>query len=69
MGYHADTSPGMENNELSPQAKLQDVIGAKYFTTTGRDFPYCRKYIFLLNILLLLLYLLPLWLQIYLPFY
>lgn len=45
MGYHADTSPGLENNELSPQAKLQEVIGAKYFTTTGRDFPYCRKFI------------------------
>lgn len=43
MGYHADSSPGLENNEVSPEVKMQDMIGAKYFTTTGRNFPYCRK--------------------------
>lgn len=45
MGYHADSTPGLlENNEVLPQSKLQEAIGSKYFLTTGRDYPYCRKY-------------------------
>lgn len=45
MGYHADSTPGLEN-EVSPQIKLHDLVGNKYFTTTGREFPYCRKFIY-----------------------
>lgn len=49
MGYHADSTPGlMENNEIQPQAKLQETIGAKYYMTTGKEYPYCRKYCFLI---------------------
>lgn len=44
MGYHADITPGLEN-EVSPQVKLNDLVGNKYFTTTGREFPYCRKFV------------------------
>lgn len=42
MGYNADTSPGFEN-EVSPQLRLQDSIGSKFFTSTGREFPYCHR--------------------------
>lgn len=42
MGYHADTSPVIEN-EISTQPKLPDLIGNKYYLTTGREFPFCRK--------------------------
>lgn len=42
MGYYADISPGLEN-EVSPQIRLQETVGSKYFTLTGREFPYCRK--------------------------
>lgn len=42
MGYHSDISPGLEN-EISPQVRLQGNIGNKFFTTTGREFPFCRK--------------------------
>ncbi|XP_018561128.1 pancreatic triacylglycerol lipase [Anoplophora glabripennis] len=44
MGYHADSTPGLiENNEVLPQSKLQEAVGSKYFLTTGRDFPYCHR--------------------------
>lgn len=44
MGYHTDSSPGLEN-EISPtQQRFHDTIGTKFFTSTGREFPYCRKY-------------------------
>lgn len=44
MGYHADSTPGlMENNEIQPQAKLQETIGAKYYMTTGKEYPYCHR--------------------------
>lgn len=42
MGYHADSSPGLEN-EVSPQIRLQETVGNKYFIATGRDYPFCRK--------------------------
>lgn len=42
MAYHSVSSPGLEN-EISPQVRLQDNIGTKFFTTTGREFPFCRK--------------------------
>jgi hypothetical protein len=39
MGLRANDSLNsvLENGELSS--------GGKYFITTGKDFPYCRKYI------------------------
>ncbi|XP_017784310.1 PREDICTED: pancreatic triacylglycerol lipase-like [Nicrophorus vespilloides] len=40
MGYHADLSPGLEN-EISP--RLQDNVGNKFFTTTGRELPFCHR--------------------------
>lgn len=43
MGYKADTSLGFLENEVQPQAKLQEAVGNKYFLTTGRDYPFCRK--------------------------
>ncbi|KAK9696432.1 Lipase [Popillia japonica] len=42
MGYHSDISPGLEN-EISPQVRLQGNIGNKFFTTTGREFPFCHR--------------------------
>jgi pancreatic triacylglycerol lipase len=42
MGYHANTSPGIENNEINP-SKMSDLIGNKYYLTTGREFPFCRR--------------------------
>ncbi|KAI4461829.1 short-chain dehydrogenase/reductase [Holotrichia oblita] len=42
MGYHSDISPGLEN-EISPQIRLQGNIGNKFFTTTGREFPFCHR--------------------------
>lgn len=44
MGYKADTSLGFLENEVQPQAKLQEAVGNKYFLTTGRDYPFCRKW-------------------------
>jgi hypothetical protein len=44
MGYHANTSPGIENNEINP-SKMSDLIGNKYYLTTGREFPFCREYL------------------------
>ncbi|CAH0554374.1 unnamed protein product [Brassicogethes aeneus] len=41
MGYHADNTPGLDN-EVSPQTKI-DTIGSKYFLTTGREYPYCNR--------------------------
>ncbi|XP_019877450.1 pancreatic triacylglycerol lipase [Aethina tumida] len=41
MGYHADSTPGIEN-EVAP-VKPQDTVGAKYFLTTGREYPYCHR--------------------------
>lgn len=43
MGYHADRTPGLLENDLQPQTKLQETIGAKYFLSTGREFPYCQR--------------------------
>lgn len=46
MGYHADLSPSLGlDNEISQQGRLTDLIigGQKYFTTTGREFPYCHR--------------------------
>lgn len=44
MGYHTDSSPGLEN-EIAPQStRFQDTMGTKFFTSTGREYPYCRKY-------------------------
>jgi hypothetical protein len=39
MGLRANEalSNALENGELTP--------GGKYFVTTGKDFPFCRKYI------------------------
>lgn len=42
MGYHADSSMGLEN-EVQPQTKLKDIIGNKYYLTTGKEYPFCRK--------------------------
>ncbi|KAJ8942541.1 hypothetical protein NQ314_010046 [Rhamnusium bicolor] len=45
MGYYADTTPGLLENEVQPQAKLQETVGMKYYLTTGREYPYCRKFL------------------------
>ncbi|KAF2902054.1 hypothetical protein ILUMI_04153 [Ignelater luminosus] len=43
MGYHTDSSPGLEN-EIAPQStRFQDTMGTKFFTTTGREYPYCHR--------------------------
>jgi hypothetical protein len=41
MGLRANEtlSNAIENGEIIP--------GGKYFITTGKDFPYCRTYIYL----------------------
>ncbi|XP_048522431.1 pancreatic triacylglycerol lipase isoform X2 [Dendroctonus ponderosae] len=43
MGYKADTSLGFLENEVQPQAKLDEAVGNKYFLTTGRDYPFCQQ--------------------------
>ncbi|KAG5878995.1 hypothetical protein JTB14_026799 [Gonioctena quinquepunctata] len=43
MGYHADTTPGLVENEVQPQSKLQETTGNKYYLTTGREYPYCHR--------------------------
>ena len=51
MGYHATlpviASSNSSENEISPETT--DVISTpqpgKYFLATGRDFPFCRKYL------------------------
>ncbi|XP_066248118.1 pancreatic triacylglycerol lipase-like isoform X1 [Euwallacea similis] len=43
MGYKADTSLGFLENEVQPQAKLQEAVGNKYFLATGRDYPFCQQ--------------------------
>ncbi|KAJ8984765.1 hypothetical protein NQ317_012128 [Molorchus minor] len=43
MGYHADATPGLiENNDI-PQERLQETTGLKYYLTTGRQYPYCNR--------------------------
>ncbi|XP_018335884.1 pancreatic triacylglycerol lipase [Agrilus planipennis] len=42
MGYHADASPMLEN-EVSPQTQLMDMVGSKFFTMTGSEFPFCHR--------------------------
>lgn len=48
--FHADSSPGLitnknnqSENEVYPSEE-QDTIGAKYYLSTGKELPYCRKY-------------------------
>nr|XP_023029989.1 pancreatic triacylglycerol lipase-like [Leptinotarsa decemlineata] len=43
MGYHADSTPGLLENELQPQSKLQETIGNKYYLTTGKEYPFCHR--------------------------
>ncbi|CAG9819132.1 unnamed protein product [Phaedon cochleariae] len=43
MGYHADTTPGLVDKEVSPQSKSQETIGSRYFLTTGKEYPYCHR--------------------------
>lgn len=43
MGYKADTSLGLLENEVQPYTKLQEAVGNKYFLTTGRDYPFCQQ--------------------------
>lgn len=49
--FHADSSPGLitnknnqSENEVFPSEE-HDTIGAKYYLSTGKDLPYCRKYL------------------------
>lgn len=44
MGYYADTTPGIMDNDIQKKSKLDDTTGNKYFLTTGKEYPYCRKY-------------------------
>lgn len=48
--FHADSSPGLitnknnqSENEVYPSEE-QDTIGAKYYLSTGKELPFCRKY-------------------------
>lgn len=49
MGYHADLSPSLGfENEISTSTHYGSShlpASSKYFTTTGKEFPYCRKYL------------------------
>lgn len=42
MGYFADTTPGIGDNDIQKRSKLEETVGNKYFLTTGREYPYCR---------------------------
>lgn len=46
MGYHADLSPslGLENEISQSNFGLTHTAGSKYFTTTGKEFPYCHRH-------------------------
>ncbi|XP_012344813.1 pancreatic triacylglycerol lipase-like isoform X3 [Apis florea] len=39
MGYHADTSPALVGRQ-----DLLSLLGSKFFFTTGKEDPYCRKH-------------------------
>lgn len=48
--FHADSSPGLianknnqSENEVFPSEE-QETIGAKYFLSTGKEQPFCRKF-------------------------
>ncbi|XP_077289795.1 pancreatic triacylglycerol lipase-like [Arctopsyche grandis] len=50
MGFHADSSPGLithksnqSENEVTP-SNTKENLGAKYFMTTGKDYPYCQRH-------------------------
>lgn len=49
LRFHADSSPGLitdkssqSENEVYPSEE-QETIGAKYYLSTGKDLPFCRK--------------------------
>lgn len=48
--FHADSSPGLitnksnqTENEVYPSEE-QDTIGARYYLSTGKENPFCRKF-------------------------
>lgn len=48
--FHADSSPGLiadksnqSENEVYPSEE-QETIGAKYYLSTGKELPFCRKF-------------------------
>ncbi|XP_006618059.1 pancreatic lipase-related protein 2-like isoform X4 [Apis dorsata] len=43
MGYHADTSPALIGRQVMGQ-DLLSLLGSKFFFTTGKEDPYCRKH-------------------------
>lgn len=43
MGYHADLSPSLQLDNEVTNNQLRLIESQKYFTTTGKDFPYCSK--------------------------
>lgn len=43
MGYHADISPALIGRQAIGQ-DLLSLLGSKFFFTTGKEDPYCRKH-------------------------
>lgn len=50
MGYHASmpflSSSNSSENEISDTVEPQKPLPGKYFLATGKEYPYCRKYLF-----------------------
>lgn len=42
MGYHADTSPALVKR-LQMGQDMSDLLGSKFYFSTGKDDPYCRE--------------------------
>ncbi|VEN52279.1 unnamed protein product [Callosobruchus maculatus] len=44
MGFHADLTPGLiESNDIQPQSKKDEMVGNRYFLSTGKEYPYCHR--------------------------
>ncbi|KAL7299142.1 hypothetical protein TKK_0007742 [Trichogramma kaykai] len=43
MGYHADNSPALVRRTQLGQ-DINDLLGSKFFFSTGKDDPYCRRH-------------------------
>ena len=46
MGYHADSSPALVRRQQMGQ-DVSALLGSKFFFSTGKDDPYCSKFIYL----------------------
>ncbi|XP_015514393.1 pancreatic triacylglycerol lipase-like isoform X2 [Neodiprion virginianus] len=44
MGYHADKSPALLKHQSQDQDDTTPLLGSRFFFTTGKEEPYCRKH-------------------------